>query len=64
MILGDLEAEMSTTDGNPSGGAPAPHSKAKHNVGSVRNDVDDIVTGHSFHPSLFSLSSHWVGCIR
>ncbi|KIM45301.1 hypothetical protein M413DRAFT_441983 [Hebeloma cylindrosporum] len=44
MILGDLEPEMGTTDGSASGGAPAPHSKAKHNLGSVRNDIDDIVT--------------------
>jgi hypothetical protein len=48
MILGDLETETGTTDGNGSGGAPVPHFKAKHNIGSVRNDVDDIVTGHSF----------------
>lgn len=62
MILGDLEPEMSTTDGNASGGPPLPHSKAKHNEGSVRNNVDDIVTGHYFHPLLFLLSSsHWVG---
>lgn len=45
MILGDLEPDAGEADASGPSVSTNFHSKAKHNTGSIRHDVDDIVTG-------------------
>jgi len=45
MILGDLEPEGHTNEAQASVSVPPSHHKAKQNEGSIRHDIDDIVTG-------------------
>jgi len=50
MILGDLEPEASEPDMDSSNKPLPNNSKQKHNVGSIRADIEEIVTGeHTKH---------------
>ncbi|KAF8904419.1 rab-GTPase-TBC domain-containing protein [Gymnopilus junonius] len=44
MILGDLDPDAAEADPCAPSVSTNPHSKPKHNIGSIRHDVDDIVT--------------------
>ena len=48
MILGDLDPDANEDDPSGPSVSTNTHSKGKHLSSSIRNDVDDIVTGDSF----------------